>query len=330
MKRKCFILMQVWFACCLYGVVLASLPVSREAVLVETSSPTEVIIDATGIYHASKGRLGRKRKEVKSVGISKATEDLKKAGIYYLLYNGSDPLLSNQEERLKFKAIEAGFFKIERVKNWITYEDDLPMKKIYLNEGAGIKIVKRIKVNREQLIQSLVEQGVLQSKEDLSDIVGNPFIMVLPKAPKNSSALAFLKENKEAAHAATAIQSILTAKQYDVVIPDQQAKLSQLSQATLKGQGDTAYQLALSMGSDIYLDYDISVADAAYGTQKHSISIRAYETTTGRLLGSETGYSVERQGDRFVSIEEAVLEALNNVLSRVGNYWKKDLRRGVQ
>jgi len=58
--------------------------------------------------------------------------------------------------------------------------------------------------------------------------------------------------------------------------------------------------------------------------------VRAYETTTARLLGTETGYSQARKGEIMVSIEEAMNGAIENVLSRVKNYWKSDLKNGIQ
>ena len=45
------------------------------------------------------------------------------------------------------------------------------------------------------------------------------------------------------------------------------------------------------------------------------------------MLGSETGYSQGRSGDQKVSIEEAMNDAIAKVLSRVNQYWKKDLKR---
>jgi hypothetical protein len=69
---------------------------------------------------------------------------------------------------------------------------------------------------------------------------------------------------------------------------------------------------------------------AGYGTSKYSASIRAYETTTSRLLGTETGYSQTRKGELSLSIEEAMNDAIDKVLSRVTRYWKKDLNQGIQ
>ena len=64
--------------------------------------------------------------------------------------------------------------------------------------------------------------------------------------------------------------------------------------------------------------------------KKGVVGCRAYETTTGRLLGTETGYSQERPVADAVLIEEALNDAIDKVLSRVTAYWKSDLQLGVQ
>jgi superfamily II helicase len=70
--------------------------------------------------------------------------------------------------------------------------------------------------------------------------------------------------------------------------------------------------------------------DAGYGTEQYVVNVKAYETTTARLLGTETGYSKGREGNVKVSIEEAVNDAMNNILSRINNYWEADLKKGIQ
>jgi hypothetical protein len=64
--------------------------------------------------------------------------------------------------------------------------------------------------------------------------------------------------------------------------------------------------------------------------RKAIVGVRAYETTTARLLGTETGYSEERPVADLVVIEEAIHGAIDKVLSRINAYWKQDLERGVQ
>ena len=118
-----------------------------------------------------------------------------------------------------------------------------------------------------------------------------------------------------------------------MIIPSQLADINQLVESigAVKGvKSDAVYQLALGIGSDIYLEYSIGQSKSAYDTDQMSVTLRAYETTTGRLLATETGYSKARVGELFLSIEEALLSALTNVTQRILNYWTEDLQRGVQ
>ena len=70
--------------------------------------------------------------------------------------------------------------------------------------------------------------------------------------------------------------------------------------------------------------------DDSYGTNKYSITIRVFETTTGRLLGSETGYSKSRKSEKMLNIEEAINDAIDKVITKVINYWNSDLKNGIQ
>ncbi|MDG2264734.1 MAG: DUF6175 family protein, partial [Candidatus Marinamargulisbacteria bacterium] len=272
-------------------------------------------------------------KDIKRNGVKQAMNDSRKAAVYFLLLSGTDPILTQDSEKLAFKAIEDSFFSSDNILRYISYEDGVPKSKILTDGETGIRVVQQVKVNKEALILDLEKRGVLIEKDDLLDQIGNPFIMVLPSVADDQNPLAMIKEDSQLGHAAAVIQSLLTARQYDVVLPDQQQFLSDLvdGQLSLKDiPTDMAYQLALSVGSDIYIDFEVSEVDAGYGTQKIAVRVRAFETTTARLLGSETGYSEARSGDTMISIEEAMLSALSNVLSRVTAYWKKDIYKGLQ
>ena len=133
--------------------------------------------------------------------------------------------------------------------------------------------------------------------------------MVIPAVPKGGNPVELLQTNPKIRHAASVVESFLTARQYDVVVPEAQENLENLNSAQMSlgdREEDFGYQLALSIGSDIYITYSGGVESAGYGTEKYSMNVRAYETTTARLLGTETGYSQARKGEVMVSIEEAM------------------------
>jgi len=315
------------------SIVFAQLPVSKQATFVESVSSAEVMIEATGIYNGVGKKDKHKKKDVEKNGMSGASLDAKKSAVYFVLFGGTDPLLSSEDERQKFGTHEAFFFKKDNVSNYVTYEDIQVIKKVKIDGGKGLKVVKRFKINKQLLTKDLEARNIVAARADLAETIGNPFIMVLPVAKKGESPIDLLRTNLEAKHAAAVIESYLTARQYDVVVPEQQASMEALNSAQLElgdREEDYAYQLALSIGSDIYIEYSGAVEDAGYGTKKYALVVRAYETTTARLLGTETGYSQGRKGEIMVSIEEAMNDAIENVLSRITNYWKSDVKKGIQ
>ena len=95
-------------------------------------------------------------------------------------------------------------------------------------------------------------------------------------------------------------------------------------------RSEVAYAVALSIGSDVYITFAGAWENAGYNTRRHSLTVRAYETSSGRLLGTETGYSQARQGEAMISVEEAATGAIDAVLARIDAYWRDDIRRGVQ
>ena len=330
---KKFVILITIILLLLNGIALGQLPVSKQASLVESVSSAEVLVEATGIYNGEGKRDRQKEKDVKENGMSGATLDAKRSAVYFVMFSGTDPLLSNTDEQQKFKGHEKDFFKKSNLSKYVTYEDVKVIKKVKIDGGKGLKVVKRFKVNKDLLTKDLEAAGVIAARSELADTIGNPFIMVLPAVDKGKSPIDVLRSNPEAKHAAAVIESYLTARQYDVVVPEQQESMEALNSAQLDlgdREEDYAYQLALSVGSDIYIEYSGAIEDAGYGTKKYALIVRAYETTTARLLGTETGYSQGRKGEIMVSIEEAMNDAIDKVLSRITNYWKQDVSKGLQ
>tara|TARA_A100001015_G_scaffold65360_1_gene72283 strand:- start:2963 stop:3922 length:960 start_codon:yes stop_codon:yes gene_type:complete len=223
-------------------------------------------------------------------------------------------------------------FSPEKIASFVTFTDSKSTQ-FTLNKGRGLKVITNINVNKYALQSYLEENAVIFSKDELTEILGYPQIMVIPQSLNDQSALDVLASDKNAKHAAGVVEGYLTNNSYDVVVPSQTSELNNLISSiysTGNSIKDSSYELALSIGADIYLDYSIAGVDAGYSTTQYAVTIRAFETTTGRLLGSETGYSKARKGQDFVSIEEATLSALGNVISRVLNYWEDDLSKGTQ
>ncbi|MCL4509755.1 MAG: DUF6175 family protein [Bacteroidetes bacterium] len=292
-----------------------NLPVSRQATFIETYSPTEIALKATGI----------------GPNVDAAEQDAKKAAVYFVLYDMTDPVLQTQREKSSFEEIQQTFFDSKNIEQYITFFGNEVIARVKTKDG--VKVDKLVRINKEKLTQDLASQGIIASRERLSASIGNPFIMVLPEAPKGTSPIDLLQKDPNVKKGAEVIESFLTARKYDVQVPEQMQNISELSsaQAGLKGvEDDIAYQLALSIGADVYITYNVQVEQGTYG-KKGVVGCRAYETTTARLLGTETGYSPERPNvsDAAV-IEEAMNDAVDKVLSRISAYWKDDIARGQQ
>lgn len=293
----------------------AQLPQSREAVFVETFSASEISLKVKGIG-----------KEVED-----AENDARKAAIYYVLYGGTDALLQTDEEKANFKRIENEFFELNNVNRYITFFGNEMLSRVRLRDG--VKVEKFVRVDKEKLAQDLAKRGVIASRADLAEAVGNPVIMVLPEVPKGQSPIEALQTDSDLKKGAEVIESYLTARKYNVEVPEQRQVLADLAEAqsSLSNvETDLVYQLALTIGADIYITYTVQIEQGKFGN-KASVGCRAFETTTGRLLGAETGYSPERPSTATAAlIEEAMNSAIDKTLARLDAYWKQDLERGQQ
>lgn len=296
-----------------------NLPVSREATFIESYSPTEVTIKASGI--------GKDNKV--------AEIDGRRAAIYYVLIGATDPILQTPDERKAFESIQDEIFDERNIAKYITFESTEYESRVKLADGR-IKITKYYRVNKKLLTDDLVARNVIKPKEEITEAIGLPFIMVVPEAPKGVSPVDLLRSDRLLKKGAEVIESYLTARKYDVQVPEQMETLSELAQAQagLKGvEEDYAYQLALAIGSDVYITYNVKVEKRYIGSteyRKAVVAARAYETTTARLLGTETGYSGEYAVPEEAVVEEAMNDAIDKVLSRIMAYWKDDLTRGLQ
>ncbi|MFN3426134.1 MAG: DUF6175 family protein [Candidatus Thermochlorobacter sp.] len=297
-------------------VVYAQVPKSQEATFVESYSPTEVTLKAKGI----------------GFNVDEAERDARKCAVYFLLYSANDAILQTPAEKEAFKAIEQEFFTDANINNYITFMSNSILSKVKLQDGS-VKVEKLIRVNREKLKEDLVAKGAIAGTKDLAAIAGNPFIMVLPEVPKGQSPIAALQRDPNIKKGAEVIESYLTARRYEVRVPEQQDAVNDLvsaKKAVAGIQDDIAYKLALSIGADIYISYNVKIEQGSIG-KKAAVGCRAYETTTARLLGTETGYSPERPDvPEAALIEEAMNFAIDRVLSRINAYWKEDIASGRQ
>ncbi len=302
-----------------------NLPQLKQASFLESYSPTEWMIRAAGIGGGSK-----KEQEMN------ALDDARRSAVYFVLYMGTDPLLSRDEEKKRFALIEQEFFAMTNIMKFIAWESEEYSQRVKTPDGKQVKIEKTFRVNVGLLKEDLISRGIVVATADLAAELGMPQIMVIPEVPKGGNPLEAMEQRPELKQGARAIESYLTARRYEVVVPEQQDFLNNYGETMqlIQGTGDDlSYKIALAIGCDIYINFTVKIDKRYVGSsevKKASVSVRAFETTTARLLGTETGYSYERPAPDEIVTEEAIKDATDKVLSRINSYWKEDLQRGVQ
>ena len=310
-----------------------NLPTSREATFIKANGSSEVLLRAKGIGGV-KGFWGFDEEK----SLKKAEMDARKAAVYFVLYGGAglDGLLRSDDDKRKFSAIENDFFDDANIQRFISWEASTFDSRVKMAGGEKLKIEKQMRVNRKAISDQLVARHIIASLEDITEQVGLPTLMALPEVKEGQNPLEQLKSDSLLQQGASVIESYLTAKKYNVIEPAQAEQIyqQQKAQLSLKGaEEDLSYAIALSVGSDVYVKYSITVNTRKVGStdvRKASVSVRAYETTTARLLGAETGYSEESAAPATALVEAAITNAMDNVMSRINSYWQDDIKNGLQ
>ena len=324
------------FLCCFiltFVYAQGNLPESRQATFIEAVTSGEVLIKSKGTGGKS-GMFGLKDEE----SVKLAEIDARKSAVYFVLYGGAglDGLVRSDEEKRKFGPLEQAFFTPENIQKYIAWEANSFDSRVKVAGGEKIRVEKQFRVNRAAIQSYLTDNRVIEKLEDVTEELGLPTLMALPEVKPGQNPLAELRTNTLLKQGASVIESYLTQKKYNVVAPEQAQQIYEQQKAQLSVKGheeDLSYMIALSVGSDIYVSYTLTVDTRKVGSsdvRKASVSIRAYETTTARLLGTETGYSEESAAPANALVEAAMTNALNNVISRINSYWQDDLKNGAQ
>ncbi len=312
----------------------SNIPKAQEARFVESSGPSEVVIVATGLATFTPKHFWNKPDQNELTEGAKL--DARRSAVHFILLGGSDPMLTTADEISNFKGVQESFYSAKNIQKFIAWESDRFEERVKLNDGNALRIKRVMRLNTRLIQESLVDLGVLVAKADLAALLGLPNIMVLPEAPKGKNPLDLLRNDATLKKGAEVIESYLTARRYDVLAPDQASGVNDLvsaSQSLKDVSEDASYMLALSVGADVYITYNVTTESRKVGSttvKKAAVGVRAYETTTARLLGTETGYSAERPSMDAVVIEEGINDAIEKVLARINAYWKEDLNRGIQ
>ncbi len=211
----------------------------------------------------------------------------------------------------------------------------------YVRQEGGIKRTRtpdgRINVEikavvRKKLLEDdLVSAGLIQRREEIIEVLENPSIVVIPdEKVKNQGWVEF---------GVNEVNSYFTTKKFEILNPDTIDKLYQMAEQIGIIEGlpqDPAAKIALSVGADIYVVIEGKFEEGQVGkdkTTKAAASLKAFETTTGRLIGSSTGFSKELvagPGKDRVTLSEAIRDAADKLITQIMDYWKSDIKKGKQ
>ncbi len=278
-------------------------PLSKQATFIESTSTGESMIRATG----------------KGCDIESATLDAKRAALWFVLYSGDRPILKTPEEKAKAKPVVEEILK--NPDQYIRWQSDVKDKKY---EGAYVLLTYLFKVDVNGLKEKLQSAGVIKNVEEIAEEIGLPSIAVIP-----------VQSNKEGIKTAiTTFQEYLQDRDFEVFIPEAGAKVNEIVKKVtmLEGKVDPYYALALQLGSDVYVKVDVNVSkEYKYGQTftKAVVMATAYETATGKQIGSSTGYSPERAVSLVDAVvEEAAHDAADKITSQIKKSWIKEAKKG--
>jgi hypothetical protein len=243
--------------------------------------------------------------------------DAKKAAMFHVVKNN----LKTTKARMNFSMVARSFYVrynsfVKNVQHDGTYAT---------NDDNMAQVKARITVDRAQVMSFLKDRGVINMVR-VRKTIGNPTVAIKSRWTT--------KDTSWEARIHAAANDFLVSRKYNVVDVDSGAKkLNKVAQVVLKQQGipgDKSARAAMLLGADVIFEVSATV-ETKGGDVKGEVSIKAYETTTRRLIGSSTGfgrtYPVGAQREKL-TVTEAIQNTMQKVLVQVMNYWQSDVRDG--
>lgn len=161
-----------------------------------------------------------------------------------------------------------------------------------------------------------------------------PVIMVLPANKGNGiSGLQQVSSDPFLKAAMDGLNDYLAKKHYEVKSLEGSSELEhiiQLQNDIAGNDEDLAYLASLALNADIFIKYSGSMDENGFIT----VELKAYESTTARLLGSQSS-SVDSHGrtspvDRQANLKTAAKKAMPSIEKQILSYWNDDLKYGTQ
>jgi hypothetical protein len=155
----------------------------------------------------------------------------------------------------------------------------------------------------------------------LRDRLGNPRFMVVGVSQSSGRR----GDDEATAAAVGAVNRFLTSKQIEVV---DEAQIESLK------DDDASLGMTESLAQKIARKLNASVYVTVYGhvERSASVNVKFFESSTGRLLGEDSGYSRSTEGylaDQKQAVVSAVTDACQRAFTTMLAYWKRDSSVGV-
>lgn len=270
-------------------------PALYEATFVESSGTGEMMIKATGI----------------GCSVEEALEEAKKTAVWFVLEGGDKPILKTQAEKTRAYGLEMQMYA-NPVK-YIRWISDIKSKK---KEGGKTKVTYLFKIDVAMIQQELAAAEIITSTEDLGESMGLPTVSVFAD-----------KGGDFAKTAVSALQEYFQDNSFEVYKAAQGDTVNKIvaKMAALEGaETDPMHDMALSLGTDIYAKVNYSGSGS-----KASVAVEVFETASGKMLGTTTGFSAERRvSDANALVQEAVNDAGAKVVSQIRKEWMEMVKKG--
>jgi len=274
-------------------------PALYEATFVESSGTGEMMIKATGI----------------GCSVEEALEEAKKTAVWFVLEGGDKPILKTQAEKTRAYGLEMQMYA-NPVK-YIRWISDIKSKK---KEGGKTKVTYLFKIDVAMIQQELAAAEIITSTEDLGESMGLPTVSVFAD-----------KGGDFAKTAVSALQEYFQDNSFEVYKAAQGDTVNKIvaKMAALEGADtDPMHDMALSLGTDVYAKVNYSGVNGTAGT-KASVAVEVFETASGKMLGTTTGFSAERRvSDANALVQEAVNDAGAKVVSQIRKEWMEMVKKG--
>ena len=190
---------------------------------------------------------------------------------------------------------------------------------------SGINTASKKVAATAAAAETYIDQDAVQG-------ASQPVIMVSPVLSMKDGVPDLSAESPYSRTTAEAINGFLTKKNYEVKSIDGQSELSsilQMQSDIANTEDDLSYLASVALDADIYIKYTPEVTN-----EEVSVEVSAYETSTARLLGSQSAVVRNNGHTSKININSnigaAVRKAMPGLEQKILNYWKMDLAKGTQ